>query len=164
VKRFATLAKILPFLPVFGGGTSRFQPVHVGDIALLVEIISRGDPDVLRAVAGKIVEAGGPDGECLSRLFYFAEHGGINFGSLLCSLHISRTNGPCVEVFQSLASDCVRALRRRNCPRVDSGETTGKHLLDNEGTGELFLASSSYIAGHNTHNQSGRLNNLSRIT
>lgn len=27
-QRFATLAKFLPFLPVFGGGTSLFQPVR----------------------------------------------------------------------------------------------------------------------------------------
>ena len=58
-QRFARLAKFLPFLPVFGGGTSLFQPVYVGDLARLVEILSR-KPDVGQKLAGKVIEAGGP--------------------------------------------------------------------------------------------------------
>jgi len=60
-QRFATLAKILPFLPVFGGGQSKFQPVYVGDVARAVEIASRNDKAVHQFVDGKIIEAGGPD-------------------------------------------------------------------------------------------------------
>jgi hypothetical protein len=48
-------------MPVFGGGTSKFQPVYVGDIGRLVEIISRSDPEINSLVSGKIIEAGGPD-------------------------------------------------------------------------------------------------------
>lgn len=59
--RFATLSSFLPFLPVFAGGQTKFQPVYVGDIARLVEIISRDDPKVRQAVEGKVVEAGGPE-------------------------------------------------------------------------------------------------------
>ncbi|OWZ62817.1 hypothetical protein AYX15_05068 [Cryptococcus neoformans] len=59
--RFATLAKYLPFLPVFGGGITRFQPVYVGDVARVVEICCRDDPIVVSQVAGRIIEAGGPD-------------------------------------------------------------------------------------------------------
>ncbi|WWC89396.1 uncharacterized protein L201_004320 [Kwoniella dendrophila CBS 6074] len=59
--RFATLAKWLPFLPVFGGGVSRFQPVYAGDIARAVEICCRDEPEVVRQVGGKIIEAGGPE-------------------------------------------------------------------------------------------------------
>jgi uncharacterized protein YbjT (DUF2867 family) len=51
---------------VFGGGTSRFQPVFVGDIGRAVEIASRKDQEVQDAVAGKIVEAGGPESEYIS--------------------------------------------------------------------------------------------------
>lgn len=50
-------------MPTFGGGTSRFQPVYVGDIANLVEIITRDDPATLEQVKGKVIEAGGPDGK-----------------------------------------------------------------------------------------------------
>lgn len=49
-------------MPTFGGGTSKFQPVYVGDIANLVEIITRDDPAILKQVTGKVIEAGGPDG------------------------------------------------------------------------------------------------------
>ncbi|WVQ99361.1 hypothetical protein IAU59_006494 [Kwoniella sp. CBS 9459] len=59
--RFATLAKYLPFLPVFGGGVVRFQPVYAGDIARAVEICCRDDEEVIRQVGGRIIEAGGPD-------------------------------------------------------------------------------------------------------
>ncbi|TRM65876.1 hypothetical protein BD626DRAFT_546301 [Schizophyllum amplum] len=59
--RFSELSKYLPFLPAFGGGTSRFQPVFVDDIAKAIEIISRRDPDIEARVAGKVIEAGGPE-------------------------------------------------------------------------------------------------------
>ncbi|THH07353.1 hypothetical protein EW145_g3437 [Phellinidium pouzarii] len=60
--RFATLSKYLPFLPVFGGGTTRFQPVYVRDVARAVEIASRiADQEAMKATNGKIFEAGGPD-------------------------------------------------------------------------------------------------------
>ncbi|KAH6916959.1 NADH dehydrogenase [Coprinopsis sp. MPI-PUGE-AT-0042] len=59
--RFATLSRFLPVLPVFNGGTSKFQPVFVDDIADLVEVTTRGDHEVERRVSGAIVEAGGPE-------------------------------------------------------------------------------------------------------
>ncbi|KAH0590999.1 hypothetical protein H2248_001110 [Termitomyces sp. 'cryptogamus'] len=59
--KFSRLSKFLPFLPVFGGGTSRFQPVYVEDLARAVEIIARDDPDVRKLVQGCIMEAGGPE-------------------------------------------------------------------------------------------------------
>ena len=31
--RFAALARVLPFLPLIGGGTTKFEPVFVGDVA-----------------------------------------------------------------------------------------------------------------------------------
>lgn len=62
-QRFAKLAKFLPFLPVYGGGETRFQPVYVGDLARAVEVISRMDPSIESQISGKIIEAGGPNGE-----------------------------------------------------------------------------------------------------
>ena len=62
-QKFATMSTFMPFLPVFAGGTTKFQPVYVGDLASLVEIISSGDPTISSIVDGKIVEAGGPDGK-----------------------------------------------------------------------------------------------------
>lgn len=61
-QRFARISRFLPFLPVFGGGKSRLQPVFVGDVARAVEIISRNDKAINKLVSGKIIEAGGPEG------------------------------------------------------------------------------------------------------
>jgi len=69
--RFAKLSKWLPFLPVFNGGTSKFQPVYVGDIARAVELITRGDPAIEREVAGKTIEAGGPDVHTFAELMEY---------------------------------------------------------------------------------------------
>ncbi|THH19063.1 hypothetical protein EW146_g2038 [Bondarzewia mesenterica] len=59
--RFASLSRVLPFMPVFDGGLTRFQPVYVGDLGRCVEVITRRDEEVRRKVEGKIIEAGGPD-------------------------------------------------------------------------------------------------------
>lgn len=54
--RFAALARMLPVLPLVGGGETRFQPVFVGDVA---EAVARA---VDGAVAGgRVYELGGPD-------------------------------------------------------------------------------------------------------
>ena len=57
------MSSFMPFLPVFSGGTTKAQPAYVGDLASLVEIITRNDPAVQGIVDGKTIEAGGPDGE-----------------------------------------------------------------------------------------------------
>jgi uncharacterized protein YbjT (DUF2867 family) len=54
--KFAALARILPALPLVGGGATRFQPVFVGDVA---EAIARAVDG--QANDGTIYEAGGPE-------------------------------------------------------------------------------------------------------
>lgn len=56
INRFANLIRMLPVLPVIGGGT-KFQPVFVGDVAHAVAAVVR-DPAVH---SGKTYELGGPD-------------------------------------------------------------------------------------------------------
>lgn len=53
--RFAEMARLLPFLPVISG-SSRFQPVYVGDVADAVMAAL-----TLNGVGGQIFELGGPD-------------------------------------------------------------------------------------------------------
>lgn len=53
--RFAAMARIAPALPLVGGGTTRFQPVYVGDVAEAV-IAGLERPEL----AGKTFELGGP--------------------------------------------------------------------------------------------------------
>jgi uncharacterized protein YbjT (DUF2867 family) len=53
--RFAAMIRSSPVLPLIGGGTTKFQPVFVGDMAAgLLELIRRSD------TAGKTYEFGGP--------------------------------------------------------------------------------------------------------
>ncbi|MGK9167392.1 complex I NDUFA9 subunit family protein [Inquilinus limosus] len=52
---FATLARTAPFLPLFGGGTTRFQPVYVRDVAAAVVACLEQD-----GTAGQTYELGGP--------------------------------------------------------------------------------------------------------
>ena len=54
--RFAAMARVLPALPLIGGGKTRFQPVFVGDIAQAVEEAVEG-----RTRPGTIYELGGPE-------------------------------------------------------------------------------------------------------
>ncbi|MGD0762407.1 MAG: complex I NDUFA9 subunit family protein [Roseiarcus sp.] len=55
LNRFAALARVLPILPLFGGGETKLQPVYVGDVALAVARALDG------AAAGTTYELGGPE-------------------------------------------------------------------------------------------------------
>ena len=54
--RFASMAVMSPFLPLIGGGKTKFQPVYVGDLAAAIAnaIAGAGTP-------GTVYEAGGPE-------------------------------------------------------------------------------------------------------
>lgn len=54
--RFATLARLLPVMPVIGGGENRVQPVFVGDVA---EAIARAVDG--KVAFGRTFELGGPE-------------------------------------------------------------------------------------------------------
>ncbi len=53
--RFAAMARMSPVLPLIGGGTTRFQPVYVGDVAdAVMAALERPEAE------GKTYELGGP--------------------------------------------------------------------------------------------------------
>jgi NADH dehydrogenase len=54
--RFAAMARFSPFLPLIGGGKTKFQPVYVGDVAAAIAAGCAG-----RAQPGTIYELGGPE-------------------------------------------------------------------------------------------------------
>jgi NADH dehydrogenase len=54
--RFAAMARYSPFLPLIGGGETRFEPVYVGDVA---EAIARSVDGGLKG--GTVYELGGPE-------------------------------------------------------------------------------------------------------
>jgi uncharacterized protein YbjT (DUF2867 family) len=53
--QFAGLARMLPALPLIGGGETKFQPVFVGDVAEAVALALEG-----KAKPGAVYELGGP--------------------------------------------------------------------------------------------------------
>jgi uncharacterized protein YbjT (DUF2867 family) len=54
--RFAALARVLPALPLFGGGATKLQPVFAGDVGLAAAYALDN-----AATAGRTYELGGPD-------------------------------------------------------------------------------------------------------
>ncbi|HEY2446356.1 MAG TPA: complex I NDUFA9 subunit family protein [Rhizomicrobium sp.] len=60
--RFAALARLLPALPLIGGGRTRFQPVYVGNVASALAACVAAS-----STRGKIYELGGP------RIYTFRE-------------------------------------------------------------------------------------------
>lgn len=55
--RFAAMAAIAPFLPLIGGGKTKFQPVYAGDVARAVLACIKNPA----TGAGRIFELGGPE-------------------------------------------------------------------------------------------------------
>lgn len=56
--KFAELSRFMPFLPLIGGGKTRFQPIYVGDVAdVVIECIF----DISGNFQGKTYQLGGPD-------------------------------------------------------------------------------------------------------
>ena len=64
--RFAALARMLPFLPLIGGGATKFQPVFVGDVAAAI-VRALSDP----AARGHTFELGGPTVYTFKELMQF---------------------------------------------------------------------------------------------
>jgi uncharacterized protein YbjT (DUF2867 family) len=64
--RFAQLARMLPVLPLVGGGETRFQPVYVGDVA---EAIARAVDG--HVPGGKVYELGGPEQKTFRQLLEY---------------------------------------------------------------------------------------------
>jgi NADH dehydrogenase len=64
--RFASLARVLPALPLIGGGETRFQPVFVGDVAqAIAKAVDR------EAAPATIYELGGPEVRTFKELMRF---------------------------------------------------------------------------------------------
>ncbi|AMN38793.1 complex I NDUFA9 subunit family protein [Rhodoplanes sp. Z2-YC6860] len=64
--KFGAMARMLPALPLIGGGETKFQPAFVGDVA---EAIARAADGT--AKAGTIYEAGGPEVRTFKELMQF---------------------------------------------------------------------------------------------
>ena len=64
--RFASMARIMPVLPLIGGGETRLQPVYVGDVAETASRLLRG-----AGVFGVTYELGGPSVRTMREIMEF---------------------------------------------------------------------------------------------
>src|SRR5213079_2524291 len=64
--RFASMARMSPFLPLIGGGETKFQPVFVGDVAQAILKATSG-----QAKGGTIYELGGPEVRSFKQLMEY---------------------------------------------------------------------------------------------
>jgi len=64
--RFAAMARMSPFLPLIGGGETKFQPVFVGDVAQAILKATGGS-----AKGGTIYELGGPEVRSFKQLMEY---------------------------------------------------------------------------------------------
>jgi len=63
--RFAAMAQFVPALPLLGGGTTKFQPVYVGDVAQAIAKVAT------QGTKGKTYELGGPRTYSFKELMQF---------------------------------------------------------------------------------------------
>ncbi|MGH6840608.1 MAG: complex I NDUFA9 subunit family protein, partial [Methylocella sp.] len=64
--RFALMARLMPALPLIGGGATKLQPVFAGDVAAAIALAVDGE-----AAPGIIYELGGPEVATLERIMKF---------------------------------------------------------------------------------------------
>jgi uncharacterized protein YbjT (DUF2867 family) len=64
--RFAAMARLMPALPLIGGGLTKLQPVYAGDVAKIVALALDGD-----VKRGAIYELGGPEVRSLREIMAF---------------------------------------------------------------------------------------------
>ncbi|MDY0029404.1 MAG: complex I NDUFA9 subunit family protein [Pseudobdellovibrionaceae bacterium] len=112
INKFAKLAQILPFLPLFGGGKSKFQPVYVGDVARAVVRVLR-----MPHTAGKVYELGGPDvldfKQIYAKIFKFS---GLNCGTLSVPWWVARVQASLLSLLPSppVTNDQLTSLQTDN--------------------------------------------------
>lgn len=64
--RFAAMARLVPALPLIGGGATKLQPVYAGDVATAVALALDG-----KAAPGATYELGGPEVRSLREIMAF---------------------------------------------------------------------------------------------
>ena len=139
--RFAAMAKILPALPLIGGGLTRFQPVYVGDVADAV-IAGLTRPDAV----GRTYELGGPRVYTFRELLeYLLRLLGRRRALLPLPWGIASLQARLLELLPNppLTRDQVELLRRDN---VVAADAAGLAELGIEAT-PIELIVPSYI-GH----------------
>lgn len=116
--RFAAMARFSPALPLIGGGSTKFQPVFAGDVALAVRNLI--DANV---ASGKTYELGGPEIQSFRELMDFTLRT-IGRKRLLVPVpwSVARVQGMIMGLLPKplLTSDQVELLKRDNVVSPDA--------------------------------------------
>jgi NADH dehydrogenase len=124
--RFAAMAQMSPFLPLIGGGQTKFQPVYVGDVAAAIKAVVDGN-----AKPGTIYELGGPEvlsfRELLERTMTYAERNRffLRLPFWAAKLQAIATS-PLPNSLRPVTLDQIRLLQRDNVvskKAIDDGRT-----------------------------------------
>ncbi|MGX5667426.1 complex I NDUFA9 subunit family protein [Rhizobium daejeonense] len=151
--KFAGMAQNLPFLPLIGGGKTRFQPVHVEDVA---EAIARSVDGKL--ARGKIYELGGKEvltfRQCLETILEVIDRKRpfVPMPFAIASL-IGSISSSIPFVKPALTSDQVKLLKVDNVVS-DAAKAEGR-TLEGMGINPVALASilPTYLVRYRPHGQ-----------
>ncbi|PZU86001.1 MAG: complex I NDUFA9 subunit family protein [Shinella sp.] len=151
--KFAGMAQKMPFLPLIGGGKTRFQPVHVEDVA---EAIARSVDGKL--APGKIYELGGKDvltfRQCLETILEVIDRKRpfIPMPFAIASL-IGSISSSIPFVKPALTSDQVKLLKVDNV--VSEAAKAEGRTLEGMGINAAVLASilPTYLVRYRPHGQ-----------
>lgn len=153
--RFASMARFMPFLPLIGGGETKFQPVYVGDVA---EAIARSIEG--RAKPGATYELGGPDVKSFKALMaYILEVTGRSRPLVPVPFAIARLKASVLEMLPAplLTVDQVRMLETDNV--VSAAAQAEKRTLSGLGISPATIESvvPSYLYRFRKHGQFERV-------
>lgn len=112
--RFAAMARMSPLLPLIGGGRTRFQPVHVEDLAAAIANAAEG-----AGTPGTVYEIGGPEVLTFRRLLDLTqEWSGRDRAYLRLPIWAAKLQAlltwPLPNAIRPVTVDQVRMLQRDN--------------------------------------------------
>jgi NADH dehydrogenase len=120
------MARLSPFLPLIGGGATRFQPVYVGDVAAAIKAVVDG-----KAKPGAIYELGGPEvltfRELLERTMSYADRQRVFLRLPFWAAKLQAlATAPLPNSLRPVTLDQIRLLERDNVvskSATDEGRT-----------------------------------------
>ncbi len=125
LNQFAGLARMLPVMPLIGGGVTKFQPVFVGDVAEAIAMIVEG-----QAKAGTVYELGGPRVMTLKEIIeYVLQATGRKRLLLPVPFPLAEIKGAILELLPKpmLTRDQVEMLKS-DCVVSESASAEGRTL------------------------------------
>jgi NADH dehydrogenase len=114
---FARLGRVLPVLPLIGGGNTKFQPVSVKDIARAAQQIATAKSADFAQYSGQIFELGGPDIVTFKEIYALLKrHAGVNFVTIPLPWGIAKAEAALLSLLPKplLTTDQVEALKTDN--------------------------------------------------